>query len=89
MNKDGNHYKIKKREDSAEEGLDAPLALINNVNSTPLKLLVINFQSVLARRADPTNLIHGKQPDIIFRIETWLSPNINSTEFFPTGYTLF
>ena len=89
INKDGNCYKIKKREDSAEEGLDPPLVLINNVNSTLLKLLVINFQSVLAKRADLTNLIHEKQPDIIFRSETWLSPNINSTEFFPTGYSLF
>ena len=50
---------------------------------------MINFQSVLARRVDLTNLIHEKQPDIIFKSETWLSPNINSTEFFPTGYTVF
>ena len=45
--------------------------------------LVIHFQSALAKRS---NLI---QPDIIFGSETWLSPNINSSESFPTGYTLF
>ena len=50
---------------------------------------MINFQSVLAKRAESTNLIHEKQPNIIFGSETWLSPNINSSEFFPPGYTLF
>jgi len=89
INKDGNRYKIKKWENSAEEGLDLPCALINDVNLPPLNLLVINFQSVLAKRTELTNLINEKQSDIIFGSETWLTPNINSTEFFPTGYTLF
>ena len=48
-----------------------------------------NFQSVLAKRAELFNLIHEHQPDVIFGTETWLSPNINSTEFFPAGYSLF
>jgi len=33
--------------------------------------------------------IHEHQPDVIFGTETWLTPNIDSTEFFPTGYLLF
>ena len=61
-----------------------PLSFTDNL--TPLKLFVINFQSMLAKRAE---LIHEQQPDVIFGTETWLSPNINSTEFFPTGYSLF
>ena len=44
---------------------------------------------MLAKRAELSTLIHEHQPDIIFGTETWLLPNINSTEFFPTGYTLF
>ena len=93
MNKNGNRYngncyKIKKREDSAEEGLDPTPTLINT-NPIPLKLFLINFQSVLAKRAELFNLIHEHQPDVIFGTETWLSPNINSTEFFPAGYSLF
>ena len=66
----------KKQENSAEEGLDPSHALINN-KPTPLKLFVINFHSVLAKRAEPSNLIHKHQPDVIFGTETWLSPNIN------------
>ena len=49
MNKNGNRYKIKKRENSAEEELDPPPALINT-NRIPLKLFVINFQNVLTKR---------------------------------------
>ena len=50
---------------------------------------MINFQSVLAKRAELSNLIHEHQPDVIFGMETWLSSTINSAEFFPAGYSLF
>jgi len=50
---------------------------------------VINFQGVLAKRAELFNLIHEHQPDAIFGTEMWLSPNINFTEFFPADYSLF
>ena len=44
---------------------------------------------MLAKRAELANLTQEEQPDIIFGSETWLSPNINCTEFLPTGYTVF
>ena len=69
--------------------MHTPLNVYDPSYTIPLKLFVINFQSVMAKRASFLNLIHGHHPDIIFGTETWLSPEINTTEFLPTGYTLF
>ena len=56
---------------------------------TPLKLFVINFQSILAKRTILSNLIHDHHPDIMFGTETWLSPEINTSAFFLTDYIVF
>ena len=57
-------------------------------NQTPLKSFVINFQSIMAKRAELHNLINGHYPDIIFGCETWLSPDVNTAEFFPGNYNI-
>ena len=54
-----------------------------STNRTPLQSLAINFLSIMAKRSELRNLINDHYPDIIFRSKTWLSPDINTAEFFP------
>ena len=62
MNKDGNCYKIKKngRTVQRRDYIRSPSCTdkINDVNLPPLNLLVIIFQSVLAKITELTNLIN-------------------------------
>ena len=50
---------------------------------------MINFQSIFAKKAELLNLIDTYHPNIIIGSETWLSSDISSVEFLPTGYTVF
>ncbi|MES9880858.1 MAG: hypothetical protein ABW185_08260, partial [Sedimenticola sp.] len=54
-----------------------------------LKLLNINFQSIVNKQAEFYALLDEEKPDIVVGTETWLSPNILSSELFPAnlGYT--
>ena len=54
-----------------------------------LKSFIINFQSIMAKKAEFHNLINDHHPDIIFGNETWLSPNVNTAEFLPKQYNIF
>ena len=54
-----------------------------------LNLLSLNTQSVIAKKAPFGNLISERNPDIIALSETWLKPEILSSEFFPAGYKIF
>ena len=56
---------------------------------SPLKLLIINCQSILAKRPSFLNLINNNNPDFIVGTESWLSPNVHSSEIFPPTYTAF
>ena len=49
---------------------------------------MINFQSILAKKAEFSLFTNEQQPDIIFGTETWLLPEIKSTEFFPPDYSV-
>ena len=49
----------------------------------------INFQSVTAKQAQFQCFINDYYPDIIFGTETWLSPEISSSEIFPPCYNVF
>ena len=35
------------------------------------------------------NLIDSHNPDIIFETESWLNPDILSSELFPDGYSIY
>ena len=64
-------------------------ASTNDIQSNLLNLLVINFQSIISKRAAFLNLIDDHRPDIIFGTETWLSPTISTAEFLPANYMSF
>jgi len=60
--------------------------------STPsfrsLKTLVINFQSCKNKKAEICNLLESADPSIIMGSETWMNPNIHTSEFFPPNYDI-
>ena len=58
-------------------------------NRDSMKILLINFQSIKNKSADLEQLIYHHQPDIIQGTETWLNPDISSSEIFPSNYTVF
>ena len=52
-----------------------------------LKILNVNFQSVVNKVPDLQCLIDTETPDIIVGTESWLSIDIRDSEIFPPGYT--
>ena len=101
MNKGSRQFQIKKRPNSGEEEVildptshtdNYPMNISYNTRNPTnqlLKSFVINFQSIMAKKAEFHNLINDHHPDIIFGNETWLSPNVNTAEFLPKEYNIF
>ena len=58
-------------------------------DSLILTSLTVNCQSLLAKRESFMNLIDTHNPDIIFGTESWLRPDILSSELFPSGYVVY
>ena len=58
-------------------------------NNAPqkLKILNVNFQSVVNKVADLHCLVETERPDVIIGTESWLSANIKDSEIFRQGYT--
>ena len=53
------------------------------------KTLIINFQSIKNKTADLEVILYKENPDIISGSETWLNPNIHSSEIFNSNYEIF
>ena len=54
-----------------------------------LKVLNINFQSVVNKVQESHCLLDTENPDTVVGTESWLSPDIASSEIFPEGYHSF
>ena len=54
--------------------------------SYPMKVIVINFQSIKNKKEEVLNLIDQADPSIILGTETWLTPQVSSSEIFPPNY---
>lgn len=52
----------------------------------PLRLLLINCQSIKNKKAEFQTIIETAKPDIVFGNESWLSPEISNIEIFPEDY---
>ena len=63
----------------------------NSQNIPRLTILNINFQSVRNIIPDFHALVSSEQPDIIIATESWLTPEIQSSEIVPVnfGYSFF
>jgi hypothetical protein len=57
--------------------------------STFMKLLTINFQSIKAKRETFWNLLESSKPDIILGCETGLKPTVTNQEIIPPGYEVY
>ena len=60
---------------------------MNSDNS--LKIIIVNCQSVQAKKCSFLLLIDQYIPDIIVGTESWLTPAINSSEIFPSNYNIY
>ena len=58
-------------------------------NSNKLKILNINFQSIVNKVPEFQCVIDTEKPDVVIGTESWLSPEISSSEIFPLGYTAY
>lgn len=52
-----------------------------------MKILNINFQSIVNKVPEFHCLIDTEKPDVIIGTESWLSPDIKDNEIFPSDYT--
>ena len=55
----------------------------------PLRLLNVNFQSMVSKRAQIIEMIDRLKPDVIIGCETWLKPEIQSSELLTKQYQIF
>ena len=62
----------------------------NHSNQSPqLSALVVNCQSLVAKKAPFLNLLNSCHPDIVFGYESWLNASISNSEIFPPNYTVY
>ena len=52
----------------------------------PLRILIMNCQSIKNKKPELQTIVHTAKPNIIFGCESWLSPDIANSEIFPDGY---
>ena len=52
----------------------------------PLRILTLNCQSIVNKRADLAEFLDRTNPYIIIATESWLTPNHYTSEFFPPSY---
>ena len=58
-------------------------------NQRPLKLTIINCQSIQAKKPTFENFINQHDPDFIAGSESWLTPSVHTSEIFPSSYTVY
>ena len=51
-----------------------------------IQISIINFQSIKNKKAELLQKISQLEPTVIIGTETWLNPNIHSSEIFPPNY---
>ena len=51
-----------------------------------MKILLINFQSILSKKTNLLSLISTEKPDIVAGTETWLTSNVMNSEIIPPEY---
>jgi len=54
--------------------------------SSPVRILVINFQSMRAKRSEFGLLLQESNPDVVIGCETWLHDGFYEREVLPAGY---
>ena len=62
--------------------------LVNNPTSSSLKLLILNCQSIVAKKPSFPNIINENNPDFIAGTESWLLETIHNNKIFPSTHTI-
>ena len=57
--------------------------------SHPLTALILNCQSLTAKKESFQNIICTHSPDVIFGTESWLKSTVKNSEVFPNGYVIY
>ena len=52
----------------------------------PLRILIMNCQSIKNKKAELHTIIDSAKPDIILGNESWLTPEIKNSEIFPDSF---
>ena len=52
----------------------------------PLRILIMNCQSIKNKKAEIHTVIESAKPDIILGNESWLTPDIKNSEIFPDSF---
>ena len=60
-----------------------------DIKSNHLRIININFQIIKNKVADLHTIIDLANPDVIIGTETWLTPDMVSTEFIPSEYQVY
>ena len=69
------------QEPKEAEGKAAKAAL-----NHPLRILIMNCQSIKNKKAELHTIINSAKPDIILGNESWLTPEIKNSEIFPDSF---
>ena len=59
------------------------------ISDNPLKIIVVNCQSIQAKKCSFISLIYRYIPDIVVGTESWLTPAVISSEIFPNDYNIY
>ena len=62
---------------------------IGRDKNLPFRLLILNCQSIIAKKPNFLNLINEHKPDFIAGTESWLSDSIHNNEIFPSTYSIY
>ena len=65
-----------------------PNGLTPHNSNSKLRLLNINFRSIKNKLPQFHHILQTYQPDIVIGTETWLTPDVDSTEVFPPPYCM-
>ena len=61
----------------------------NKFQSRPLRVINVNFQSIVSKRAETLELIDRLKPDVIIGTETWLTSEIKDSEILTHHYKIY
>ena len=61
----------------------------STIANKSLKVIVVNVQSIVAKREELWELLDSSDPDVVVVTETLLKPTVLNSEIFPPCYAVF
>ncbi|VDI49506.1 Hypothetical predicted protein [Mytilus galloprovincialis] len=57
--------------------------------SVPIKMLIVNRQSIKSKQELIKNLVESIKPDIVLGTETWIDSSVKDNQIFPPNYNIY